>query len=162
MDEIAVVSQAVPIKVTVQSSAPVALSLVSPETLVVLTSSPGPRGAQGDPGPDPWLEPIQNISASGALVIDYSLGKHVRLSLAGDVTSFSIVGWPAANRIARLTLEVLNSGDFGILAWPNGTIWQSGSLPEITRGAGARDRIILSTSDTGAVIYGDPVGFDYR
>jgi hypothetical protein len=159
MSEIAVVSRTVPIQVAVKSSAPVTLSLVSPSATVALVSSPGPVGA---PGPDPWLEPIQDISASGEVVIDYALGKHVRLTIAGDVTSFTVTGWPAVNRIARLTLEILNSGDFGILAWPNGAIWQSGSAPEITRGAGARDRIILSTSDAGATIYGDPVGFDYR
>lgn len=162
MQEIAVTTQTVPIEVAVRSSAPIALSLASPRAEIALVASPGPRGAQGDQGPDPWLEPIQNITASGALIIDYSLGKHVRLTLAGDVTSFAVTGWPAANRIARLTLEVLNGGNFGILAWPTGIIWQSGSVPEITQGAGARDRIILSTTDTGATIYGDPVGFDYR
>ena len=162
MNEIAVISQTAPIEVAVRSSAPITLSLVSPQATVALISSPGPQGAKGDEGPDPWLEPIQDVIASGALSINYSLGKHVRLSLAGDVTSFAVIGWPAANRIARLTLEILNSGDFGILAWPTGTIWQSGSVPEITRGAGARDRIILSTTDAGATIYGDPVGFDYR
>ena len=162
MDQVSVKTQTAPIEVAVRSSAPVRLSLVSGQAQIALLSSPGPRGAQGEQGPDPWLEPIQNIAASGSLEINYSLGKHVHLTLTGDVTSFSVIGWPVANRIARLTLEILNSGDFGILAWPGQVLWQSGSTPEITRGAGARDRIILSTSDAGTTIYGDPVGFDYR
>ena len=95
-------------------------------------------------------------------MVDYALGKHVRLNLTGDVTSFSVINWPAPNRIARLTLEILNGGDFGILAWPPGILWQSGSVAQITRWAGARDRIILSTTDAGATLYADPIGFDYR
>jgi hypothetical protein len=162
MGEVSVTTRTAPIEVAVRSTAPVTLSLVSQAAQIALISSPGPEGAPGPSGPDPWLEPIQDIEASGALAINYALGKHVRLTLAGDVTSFAVSGWPVTNRIARLTLEILNSGDFGILAWPNGTIWQSGSVPEVTRGDGARDRIILSTTDAGATIYGDPVGFDYR
>jgi hypothetical protein len=151
-----------PIKVrTIASS--IKLTLISSEPAVAtLISSPGPQGVQGPSGPDPWLEPIQDINASGAVEINYALGKHVRLHLVGTVTQLSVSGWPIANRIARLTLEILNEGNFGILAWPNGTIWQSASVPEITQGAGARDRIILSTTDSGETIYGDPVGFDYR
>jgi hypothetical protein len=145
------------------TAAPIKLELLSSEPAVAtIVSSPGPEGAPGPSGPDPWLEPIQDIAASGAVEINYALGKHVRLTLTGNVSSLAVTGWPVANRIARLTLEILNEGNFGILAWPNGTIWQSGSVPEITQGAGARDRIILSTTDGGLTIYGDPVGFDYR
>ena len=151
------------IRVTSIPLAPIRLTVLSSESVVArLAAMPGPQGAQGPEGPDPWLEPIQDLAAAGALTIDYRLGKHVRLTLAGDVTSFSVIGWPAPNRIARLTLEILNTGDFGILAWPSGTLWQSGSVAQITRGLGARDRIILSTTDAGATIYADPIGFDYR
>ena len=148
-------------------------TLAAPNTLVLkssqlasarlsLVASPGPHGAQGPEGPDPWLEPIQDIDAAGTLVIDYALGKHVRLNLSGDVTALSVINWPAPNRIARLTLEIVNGGDFGILAWPSGTLWQTGSVAQITRGQGARDRIILSTTDAGTTLYADPIGFDYR
>jgi hypothetical protein len=153
MNTIKITTLAAPIKLTLNSSEPAVATLIA---------GPGPQGVQGPSGPDPWLEPIQNLTGNGALDINYALGKHVRLTLAGNVTQLSVSGWPVANRIARLTLEILNEGNFGILAWPNGTIWQSGSVPEITQGAGARDRIILSTTDSGATIYGDPVGFDYR
>lgn len=164
MATIRVQSSAAPITLEVKSTQPATarVTRANPLPAVAVAAMPGPQGAQGPAGPDPWLEPIQNIEAGGALVIDYSLGKHVRLTMTADITVFSVIGWPAPNRIARLTLEILNTGDFGILAWPEGTLWQSGSGPDITRGAGARDRIILSTTDAGASIYGDPVGFDYR
>ena len=151
------------IRVASTASLPIRLSVLSSEPVVAkLAVMPGPQGAQGPEGPDPWLEPIQDLTASGSLIVDYALGKHVRLNLTGDVTSFSVIGWPASNRIARLTLEILNAGDFGILAWPPGTLWQAGSVAQITRGLSARDRIILSTTDAGATVYGDPIGFDYR
>lgn len=153
MSLIRITTTAAPIRLELLSSEPAAASIVS---------TPGPQGAAGEAGPDPWLEPVQDIAASGALVIDYALGKHVRLALGGNVTSFAVNNWPARDRIARLTLEIVNGGGFGILAWPDGTLWQSGSVPELTRGAGARDRIILSTTDGGTTIYGDPIGFDYR
>ena len=155
MPTIKVQTLAVPITLVLRSSQPASARLS-------LVASPGPQGAQGPEGPDPWLEPIQDITASGAVVIDYAGGKHVRMNLTGDVTAFSIINWPPPNRIARLTLEILNAGDFGILAWPPGTLWQAGSVAQITRGLGARDRIILSTTDAGATVYGDPIGFDYR
>jgi len=155
MPTIKVQTLAAPITLVLKSSQPASARLS-------LIASPGPQGAQGPEGPDPWLEPIQDIEAMGALIINYARGKHVRLNLIGDVTSFSVINWPPPNRIARLTLEILNGGDFGILAWPPGTLWQSGSVAQITRGEGARDRLILSTTDAGATLYADPIGFDYR
>ena len=151
------------IRVSSTASVPIRLSVLSSEPVVAkLSAMPGPQGVQGPKGPDPWLEPIQDLTASGPLIIDYALGKHVRLNLTGDVTSFSVIGWPVPGRIARLTLEIVNGGDFGILAWPPGTLWQTGSVAQITRGLGARDRIILSTTDAGTTLYADPIGFDYR
>lgn len=155
MPTIKVQTLAAPITLVLKSSQPASARLS-------LIASPGPQGAQGPEGPDPWLEPIQDLTASGPLIVDYALGKHVRLVLTADVTAFSVINWPPPNRIARLTLEIVNVGDFGILAWPPGTLWQSGTAPDLTRGEGARDRLILSTTDAGATVYGDPVGFDYR
>lgn len=151
-----------PIIFKVISSQPVVARIASQQEIAVkILGKPGPPGV-GLPGPDPWLDPIQTFDASGDLVINYALGKTVRMTLIGDVTSLSISNWPVSNRIARLTLEILNSGTFDILAWPAETYWQFGAPPVLTKEAGSRDRIILSTTNAGAVIYGDPVGFDYR
>ena len=145
------------------TSQPIIIEVIASEPLQAsIVSSPGPQGAQGPRGPDPWLDPVQDVTGSGAVLIDYAAGKHVRLKVAGNITSLSVVNWPPAGRIARLTLEILNDGNFNIGAWPVGTVWQDGSVPMITPGAGARDRFILSTTDAGATIFGDPVGFNYR
>lgn len=117
-----------------------------------------PRG----PAPDPWLEPIQTIDASGDVVIDYSLGKHCVLNVIGDIDTISVTNWPVPGRIARLTLEFINTGPYGVTSWDSSIMWPGGAVPDITQGPNRRDRVILSTTDGGAVVYGDSIGFDYR
>ncbi len=114
--------------------------------------------AAGPQGPDPWDEPVQIISASGALVIDYSLGKHVVLTLTGNVTSLTVSNWPAATTIARLTLEILNGGSFTIQSWP-GVLWPDGVAP--TQTPNGKDMIILTTVNAGARTFGHLVGLNY-
>lgn len=164
MNEIIVSTFAAPIELRVISSEEVEGIIVSagdaPADLAIVGGMPGLPGANGPPGPDPWMEPVQNVIAAGDTEINYAAGKMVRLHLTADA-SLSVINWPAANRIARLTLEILNDG-FAILAWPAGCVWQAGSVPALTGDPGSRDRIILSTTDGGLTVYGDPIGFDYR
>jgi len=125
----------------------------------------GPRGRigpEGPAGPDPWLAAVQDVSAQGGVTLVYSAGKHVRLTLLGNITSLSVEGWPVANRLARLTLETINTGNFNVLSWPAGSLWQGGIIMPLTQGAGAKDRFVLSTTDAGSTIFVDAVGFDYR
>lgn len=122
----------------------------------------GPLGPQGPEGPDPWLAAVQDVSGQGTVGLIYTAGKHIRLTLLGDITQLNVTGWPIANRIARLTLEIINTGNFNILSWPAGSLWQGGIIVPITQGAGAKDRFVLSTTDAGSTIFVDAVGFDYR
>ena len=110
-------------------------------------------------GKDPWAEPVQVISGSGALAIDYALGKHVRLTVTADITSIDINNWPATGFLGRLTLEITNSGAFTMTGWP-GVLWPMGNVPQLT--PSGRDHFILTTSDGGVTIYGHPVGFAYQ
>jgi hypothetical protein len=116
-------------------------------------------GPQGPPGPDPWLEPVQPLTATGAsLLIDYSAGKHVRLTLSSDVT-LAISNWPVADRIARLTLEIHSTGTFSI-TWPAEVKWPADAMPVLT--PSATDIIILTTTTSGSVIYGFPAGLSFN
>lgn len=146
MTDIQIVTTAAPIRVENLSTVPASITL----------SATGPRGPAG---PDPWLDPVQNIAApGGSLLIDYALGKHVRLALNGN-TALAVTGWPGPNRIARLTLEITTSGAFGITEWPEGVMWQNGSAPEIT--ANGRDMIVLTTTDGGSQIFGFIAGVNF-
>lgn len=117
-------------------------------------------GAQGPAGPDPWMDPVQHVFASGPITINYSLGKYVVLTLDSDAT-LSVSNWPIANRIARLTLDVRNQGSHS-LTFPIGVLWHQGQIPVNTPGLGSKDIFILSTTDGGATIFGHVVGLDFR
>jgi hypothetical protein len=118
------------------------------------------QGPVGPPGPDPWLDPVQNITAEGEnLVIDYAQGKHVRLTLAATITDLAVINWPAQNRIARLTLEITNSGDFDVTGWPANTKWPDGAPPSLT--SQGQDMVILTTTNSGGTIFGFPAGLNF-
>lgn len=127
--------------------APIVVEDISSTPSVITLASTGPRGV---PGPDPWLEGIQDLTANGGtLLIDYAAGKHVRLDLQAD-TIIDVENWPIVNRIARLTIEVDNAGAFQITGWPTGTRGQNGQTPVLT--TGGEDTIVLTTTDGGATI----------
>lgn len=128
----------------------------SPSIIEVATGIPGPQGIAG---PDPWLEPIQDLTADGNGVdIDYSAGKHVRLTVTAN-DQISVANWPDADRIARLTLEIHCTGAFS-LDWPAEVKWPAGVAPELT--PDEVDVIILTTTTSGSVVYGFPAGIDMR
>lgn len=116
--------------------------------------------ARGPAGLDPWAEDIQQIAqGSGALVINYALGKHVVLTLNGNLTSVSIINWPVTNKVARLTLEILNSGAFNIASWPS-IKWPYAAPPAVT--PNGTDVYVITTVNAGARQLGHVVGQDYR
>lgn len=120
----------------------------------------GPPGPTGPTGPDPWDEPVQRIThTSGNLTLNYTLGKHVILTVEGNVTSLAITGFPTAYHIARLTLEIINTGPYDIQAFSN-IIWSNGQAPSLT--SGGRDLLVFITADGGLHVYGNTVGQDYR
>lgn len=121
----------------------------------------GRAGVQGPAGPDGWAEPIQLITTSGpSLVIDYSLGKHVVLQLQHDV-ALTVIGWPSADRLARLTIEVMQAGDHTI-TFPSAWLWSAGAIPDITPGAGSSDVLLFTTVDAGATVRGHVIGQAYQ
>jgi hypothetical protein len=118
-----------------------------------------PIGARGPRGPDPWEDPVQVLpAATGAVEIDYREGKHVRMTLAGNVV-LSVAHWPAGPSIARLTLRIINPAAHEI-TWPVGVTWPSG-LPPIATPNG-RDIFLLATDDGGATVDGLIAGLDFK
>lgn len=125
---------------------------------VVEIDAPGPQGPRGDDG---WAVPIQSISSGGpSLQIDYSAGKHAVLTLTGNITTLTFANWPVANRLARLTIEVVNTGSYAI-TWPASVKWSGGSAPSNSLGAGKLDTFILTTVDAGATIKGHIAGLAF-
>ena len=118
------------------------------------------QGVRGPAGPDPWDELVQEITAAGAVEVDYRLGKHVLLELTGDVT-LTVAHWPDVSdrkRIARLTLEITNAGAHQ-LTLP-GVSWQDGIVPTLT--PNGVDEIILTTATGGARVLGHVAGSNFQ
>jgi hypothetical protein len=115
-------------------------------------------GYQGPPGPDPWLDPVQDLTAdSGTIAIDYELGKTVRLTLEAS-PSLTVTNWPEDDRIARLTLEIHNAGAYAI-NWPASVVWPDGIEPTLT--PNGTDVIVLTTTTGGNVVHGFPAGINF-
>jgi hypothetical protein len=104
----------------------------------------------------------QAVTASAAsLSINMALGWEVSLSLAVNVTSFAVTNWPAAGSLGKLTLDISNTGAFGITGWPGTTKWPGGAKPVITSGTGALDTIMLTSVDGGNNFRGFIVGQNF-
>lgn len=116
-------------------------------------------GEQGPPGSQELK--VKEVASIDQTVIDYAQGAWQHLTLTGDVTSLSVINWPAAGKAARLVLQITNNGAFNINGWPAGTLWPSGDPPQITGREGAQDIIVLSTGSGGAPIFGSVVGQDF-
>lgn len=116
-------------------------------------------GATGDSG---FAVPIQTVTGTGAVVLDYDEGKHVVLNLTGNITSLAFTNWPVSGNFARMTVEVHNTGAFTIAGYDSAIKWGfGGTEPDITQGAGAIDWLAFTTTDSGTSLTGHYVGQNY-
>lgn len=134
----------------------IVVTVAQPSIVVV----PLGMGAPGPAGPDPWLDPVQHLTGNGPLTIDYVFGKHVVLTLEDD-TELSVINWPISYHIARLTVEVHNTGDYA-LTLPSGVIWHQGQAVSNSKGSGKTDVFVFSTVDGGTTVFGHLIGLDFK
>lgn len=106
--------------------------------------------------------PVGIYGANGDMTIDRNLYEIQKVIIEGDITSFTVLGWPPSGIFGRLILEINNTGPYSILSWPQGTIWADGIVPPISQGFGGKDLIVLCTFDGGQTIYGTVAGYNYR
>lgn len=131
---------------------------VAQPVTVVSVAVPGAQGPQGEDGPDAWDIDVTEATVSGAVSLTYSRGAYYRLILTGDV-QLTVTGWPAANKVSRLTVEAHTSGAYDITDWPAGTEF-SYQIP-LSLAPNGRTRFVLSTSDGGSRVFCDPIGERY-
>ena len=62
----------------------------------------GPQGPIGPEGPDPWMAAVQDVAGQGVVNLIYTAGKHIRLSLLGNISQLNVTGWPIASRCTRI------------------------------------------------------------
>lgn len=90
---------------------------------------------------------------AGAITIDLSLGNSFYLQLTANVTSISIVNWPAAD-YAEFALEVEQDATGGrtMSGWPAAVKWVGGIAYAPSAAANAIDRVFGSSRNAGARI----------
>jgi hypothetical protein len=103
----------------------------------------------------------QVVASAPSVTIDYAKGTFQNLILAANVTSLSDINWPKNGKTGRLILKITNTGNFTLSGWPN-TEWVGGIAPSITQGAGKKDIVVLTTASSGAEVFGNIIGQDYR
>jgi hypothetical protein len=103
----------------------------------------------------------QVVASSNLVTLDYAKGTFQNLILAANVTSLSVINWPKNGKTGRLIVKITNTGNFTLSGWPN-TEWVGGIAPSITQGAGKKDLVVLTTASSGAEVFGNVVGQDYR
>jgi hypothetical protein len=90
-------------------------------------------------------------ASSSTLSVDLSLGHVVNLTLNATVTSFSFSNAPTTGVAFRVVINIANGGAYNITGWPGSTnYWVGGTAPTITSGSGAKDTIILSSTDAAS------------
>jgi hypothetical protein len=102
---------------------------------------------------------LGTVTAGGATTIDWTAGEVQVVTLNGN-SSLSISNWPASG-LAKLVLQINNTGAFNVTAWPSGTVWPGGTVPVITSGANKTDVFVLMTHNGGSTIFGNVIGQNY-
>lgn len=122
---------------------------------LLIPAVPGVTGPRGDDG---WMVPVQVITPTGpSLVLDYELGKHIKILLNQHITSVVFEGWPPPGFLARMTIEIHNPDDFEI-AWPADVKWSKDVAGAVTINESWR---AFTTSTGGARINGHVLGNEY-
>jgi hypothetical protein len=103
---------------------------------------------------------VANVAASGATALNWTNGDIQKVTLNANST-IAVSGWPASGTLAKLTLDIQNTGAFNITGWPTGTKWAGGAAPTITSGAGKQDVIVLMSLDGGTTVLGSVAGQNY-
>jgi len=82
--------------------------------------------------------------------VDYTNGHWQKITLTGNVTSFSVSNWPASGKVGSVTLEIHQDGTGGYtFALPAGFKTADGAGITVTTTAGAISIITLITRDAG-------------
>jgi hypothetical protein len=103
------------------------------------------------PDPSPGVD--RNIvtavsSSSGVVTIDCSLGDYFVLTLTENVTGWALTNVPPACSIMIRIMQ--GAGTAYTVAWPASFRWQGGTDGVVSTALGSRDRLAITTDDTGA------------
>lgn len=99
----------------------------------------------------------QNVSGIATTVIDYEQGNYVVLTLAANISAFTIDNPPdqSPDVFGSLRFKVIQGGSAFTVDWSDANVlWAGGAAPVISIASGAIDFIDLWTDDGGSTWYG--------
>jgi len=104
------------------------------------------------PEPPPSRNVVTTVApAAGKLTIDASLGDYFKATLTDNCT-LEIINSPQA---CTLSLDITNGSPARNLAYPAGFRWQGGVVKNVSAVAGALDKLVMTTTDSGATFLAD-------
>lgn len=86
---------------------------------------------------------FDNGNETGTFALDWNAGQKQRATLTGNITTLNITA-PSVGGAANLILKLIQDGTGGrTVTWPGSVLWQNGTAPTLSAGAGAVDIISL-------------------
>ena len=99
-------------------------------------------------------------SGTTAQTIDYSAGKHQKITVTGAFTLNPVTNWPSTGKLGEVMLELTN-GASSAVTWPtinwvkiDGSFTTTFSSNGVTLQTSGTDFILLWTRDGGTTVYG--------
>lgn len=125
-------------------------SFVNDEAITMSMQQPEPEVVV--PEPPPSRNVVTTVApAGGVLTLDASLGDYFKTTLTANCT-LEIVNAPQA---CTLSLDVTQGSPIRNMAYPAGFKWQGGVVKNVSGVAGAVDKLVMTTTDSGATFLAD-------
>ena len=85
-------------------------------------------------------------------------GNNFSVTLAANITSFSVTNLPASGTAFFFTLKVTQDSTARSITWGSAVKWNAGTAPTLTATSGGVDVFAFYTIDGGTTIYGFTAG----
>lgn len=104
---------------------------------------------------------VATINAnSSTITLDLATARHFIVNLSANVTTTTLSNWPNLGALARVTVEIRNTGAF-TYAHPASVKWPSATAPSNTSGSGKIDMFVYLSADGGTTRTGHVLGLDF-
>ena len=97
-------------------------------------------------------------NSNQTLTLDAHNGNNFSVTLAANITSFSVTNLPASGTAFFFTLKVTQDSTARSITWGSAVKWNAGTAPTLTATSGGVDVFAFYTIDGGTTIYGFTAG----
>ena len=97
-------------------------------------------------------------NSNQTLTLDCHDGNNFSVTLAANITSFSVTNLPASGTAFFFTLKVTQDSSARSITWGSSVKWHAATAPTLTATSGGVDIFAFYTIDGGTTIYGATIG----